>query len=151
MSRPNKNATFLEIAETLSRRSTCARRQVGCVLVNEHHHIVGCGYNGVGANLSHCTDKPCQGAGLASGTGLDKCEAIHAEQNALLQCKDVQSIHTAYITCSPCMHCAKLFLNTGVKEIVFTGAEAYDTHAIWMLADAGIKMFQLHEGELHQW
>jgi hypothetical protein len=40
---------------------------------------------------------------LPSGTGLDVCEAIHAEQNALLQCKDVEQIDTAYVTAMPCM------------------------------------------------
>lgn len=51
--------------------------------------------------------------------GQDKCEAIHAEQNALLQCRDVYDIDTAYVTLSPCMACAKLLLNTGCKRIVF--------------------------------
>lgn len=61
----------------------------------------------------------CTGAFSQSGTNLDGCEAIHAEQNALLQCKDVREIHTCYCTASPCITCVKLLLNTGCQRVVF--------------------------------
>src|SRR3546814_1170368 len=61
----------------------------------------------------------CSGAFSPSGTNLDGCEAIHAEQNALLQCKDVREIHTCYCTASPCVTCTKLLLNTGCMRVVF--------------------------------
>lgn len=61
----------------------------------------------------------CDGAFSPSGTNLDGCEAIHAEQNALLQCHDVREIHTIYCTASPCMTCTKLLLNTGCQRVVF--------------------------------
>jgi dCMP deaminase len=57
--------------------------------------------------------------GFASGQGLDACEAIHAEQNALLQCRDVHLIKTCYLTLSPCITCVKLLLNTSCERIVF--------------------------------
>lgn len=62
----------------------------------------------------------CPGAAAPSGTMLDACQAIHAEQNALLQCRDVRAIHTCYVTVSPCVTCVKLLLNTGCRRIVFT-------------------------------
>src|SRR5689334_20181011 len=103
--RPSKDRTFLEVCEVLSRQGTCARRKVGCVLVDEQKNIIGSGWNGNARGLSHCIDTPCPGASEKSGskTSLYLCEAIHAEQNALLQCKDVQTIHTCYISCSPCI------------------------------------------------
>lgn len=107
------------MARLVSERSTCARRQVGCVLVDSHRHVLATGYNGVPAGWRHCTDHPCPGAGGASGEQLDLCEAIHAEQNALLQCEDVQTIWTAYCTDSPCITCVKLLLNTACRRIVF--------------------------------
>jgi dCMP deaminase len=61
----------------------------------------------------------CSGTKSPSGTNLDACQAIHAEQNALLQCRDVYDIHTAYVTASPCVTCCKLLLNTGCRRIVF--------------------------------
>lgn len=56
---------------------------------------------------------------MASGTGLDDCQAIHAEQNALLQCRNVYEVEVAYVTTSPCVTCVKLLLNTSCQRIVF--------------------------------
>lgn len=89
------------------------------MLVSAAGHVLATGYNGVPAGSPHCIDIPCPGAQFASGTGLDACEAIHAEQNALLQCRDVSLIHTAYVTTLPCMTCAKLLMNTGCQRIVY--------------------------------
>ena len=137
--RPSKDKTFLDLAQTLAKRGTCIRKQVGCVLIDELGQILSTGYNGVARGLPHCNEEvsepiiyknvelekkvihphKCAGADHDSGQGLDICEAIHAEQNALLQCADVQKIHTAYVTVSPCRHCMKLFMNTSAKRIVF--------------------------------
>ena len=117
--RPNKNETFLDIAQTVSEQATCIRRNVGCVLVNSKNHILATGYNGVPSGAAHCLDLPCAGAELPSGEGLDSCEAIHAEQNALLQCKDIYDIEKCYCTVSPCMTCVKLLLNTSCSILIF--------------------------------
>ena len=119
MERLSKDEYFVRMADLVSQRATCKRRAVGCVLVSAAGHVLATGYNGVPAGSSHCIDIPCPGFGFASGHGLDACEAIHAEQNALLQCKDVSLIHTAYVTTLPCMTCAKLLMNTGCKRIVY--------------------------------
>ena len=80
---------FLRMALLVSERGTCVRRKVGCILVNKKNHVLATGYNGNPSGFSHCLDNPCKGANSTSGKDLDKCEAIHAEQNTLLQCKDV--------------------------------------------------------------
>lgn len=59
----------------------------------------------------------CQGHDLPPGQ--DKCEAVHAEQNAILQCASPDRIATAYVTKAPCRPCMKLLLNTGCKRIVY--------------------------------
>lgn len=61
----------------------------------------------------------CAAAYAPSGTNLDGCEAIHAESNALLQCRDVYAIDTCYVTASPCINCVKLLLNTSCRKIVY--------------------------------
>ena len=116
----------------LSEQSTCIRRAVGCILVDKYHHIIGSGYNGAACGLSHCIDTLCKGAHLKSGEGLHICEAIHAEQNALMQCADVNKIIACYTTASPCMHCMKMLLNTSCELLVFS--EVYDSNALdmWM-------------------
>lgn len=121
--RPSKDQYFIDMAKLVSTRGTCLRRKVGCVLVNAKGHVIATGYNGVAAGLPHCNDQwfnhACEGATAPSGTNLDSCEAIHGEQNALLQCKDVHEIDTAYVTAKPCVSCMKLFMNTSCKRIVY--------------------------------
>lgn len=117
--RPSKAYTFLFIARILSHQSTCSRRKVGAVLTNKYGHIIGSGYNGVAFGLPHCIDNNCSGADLKSGEGLSECEAIHAEQNALMQCSDIHSIDSVYCTTSPCGHCIKMLMNTSAKHIYF--------------------------------
>lgn len=119
MSRIQIDDYFIEIAKLVARRATCARRQVGCVLVNEQNHILATGYNGVARGQPHCIDTACPGAHCASGTGLHLCQAIHAEQNALLQCRNITEIYAAYVTASPCVQCLRLLLNTSCQVIVF--------------------------------
>lgn len=123
--RPSIHETFIKVAEVIAERGTCARRKVGCVLTDVKGRIIATGYNGPARGLAHCTDTPCQGANCPSGQGLDKCEAIHAEQNALMQCSNVDQIHACYVTVSPCIHCVKMLMNTGCKLIVFSEEYAH--------------------------
>lgn len=115
ISRPSKDEVMLAVAYALSVRATCIKRAVGCVLVDAKGRILATGYNGTPAGLTHCTDKPC-GAGAV---GSDTCQAVHAEINALMQCKDVDAIDTCYTTCMPCNNCGKSLLNTGCKRLVY--------------------------------
>ena len=114
------------------------------MLLNKRGHVLATGYNGVAAGLPHCNDiatetfdsnaypNACAGADAPSGTDLDACQAIHAEQNALLQCGDVYQIHTVYVTASPCITCTKLLLNTGCQRIVFVEAYPHSqAQALW--------------------
>lgn len=117
-----RNIAFMAVAQILSSLGTCARRKVGAVLVNRRHHIIATGYNGVAAGYVHCEgDHTCEAARMQSGEGLELCEAIHAEQNALLQCKDVYDIDIIYVTTPPCLHCVKLLMNTSCRVIICTG------------------------------
>lgn len=117
--RPTKDEVFLSMAVNLGRLSTCARRQVGCLLVDVYGRPLSMGFNGVPREFVHCIEIPCPGAVAKSGEKLELCKAVHAEQNALQFCPDVMRIHTCYVTCSPCVHCVKMLLNTSVRRIVF--------------------------------
>lgn len=119
MSRPDNNEYFLTIAQAVSLRATCARRQVGCVLVNKNHHIIATAYNSVPAGMRHCIDIPCPGAHYPSGEGLEHCMAQHAETLALIRCRDIYDIHTCYVTSSPCLGCTRRLIDTSCERIVF--------------------------------
>lgn len=136
-SRDTKNQYFLKIAELVSSRATCPRRAVGCVTTNTYGHILSTGYNGVPSEYIHCIDHPCGGENNKTGEGLDSCMATHAEQNALLQCRDVMTIDTIYVTTSPCITCAKLIANTSCRTVIYS-EEYKDTTGIDMLKRLGI-------------
>lgn len=130
--RPGTDQYFLLMAYLVSIRGTCQRRRVGCVLTDQYNKVIATGYNGVAAGLPHCLDHACPGAHLPSGTGLDKCEALHAEENALIQCTRPQDIYTVYCTASPCNTCVRKLKNTSAQRIVFSELYPHpESEAIW--------------------
>lgn len=157
--RPDIDDYFMEMAGLASERSTCVRRHVGCVLVNARNHVLATGYNGVARGEQHCNHATSVGGRLhfpfacsgssttASGTNLDACNAIHAEQNAILQCGDVHQVDRAYVTAFPCSTCSKLLLNTSCREIVF--AEEYGDSVGRSLWIASGRLARQHRGEPH--
>lgn len=149
MTRTSTVDVGLLIARAWSLRSTCPRRQVGCILVDDTGHPLSSGYNGPASGQLHCTEHPCPGAGLPSGTGLEKCEAIHAEANALLRCPDVTRVHACFVTHSPCLDCVKLLLNTGCRHVFFEHAYSHDEEAKarWLKGDAGATRRWTHVAE----
>ena len=117
---------FMEIAEIVKTRSTCLRRQVGAVIVKDNR-IITTGYNGAPSGLRHCTEiGGCERARLniPSGQRHELCRALHAEQNAIIQAAKIgvsTEGATIYITLQPCVICAKMLVNAGIKPIVFKG------------------------------
>lgn len=105
--RPDLDTTFMEIAQVLARRGSCAKLQVGCVLVDDDGHIVATGWNGRPRAMGNCHETPCQ----------EGCNGIHAEVNALLRAQGKARV--AYVTHAPCWHCMKTIANSGVWRIVY--------------------------------
>ena len=142
--RPPADFYFLKMAKLVSERGTCARRKVGCVFVNKRNHVIATGYNGNPSGFVHCIDDPCEASKSLSGTDLDKCKAIHAEQNAILQCKDVYDIDRVYTTLEPCIHCIKLLLNTSANQIIY-GEKYVHTEAreLWEKSQRGYTYINL--------
>lgn len=119
MRRPSKIEMLMEVAEVIAKRSTCARRQVGCVITNKLGWILATGYNGQARGTPHCIDTPCPGASYAPGEGLALCEASHAEQAALIQLREPLEARILVCTTMPCMHCIKMISMTSVQIIVY--------------------------------
>lgn len=141
MARKPIDQYYMDIAKQVSSRTTCRRRAVGCVIVDDNNFILSTGYNGVPQALGHCIDAPCPGAKLVSGSGLNVCEAIHAEQNALVRLKEFDKVGTIYCTTEPCGSCAKLIAATSCKKVVFE--EAYPGSGTSLLRKCGIEVTQL--------
>ena len=134
MSRPGTHEIMMTVAEVFATRSTCARRQVGCVITSKTNRILSTGYNGTPSKFTHCTDNPCPGSQYPSGKGIDFCEAVHAEQNALVNVSDILIAHHVYVTTLPCVSCIKLLINTPIKQLYFRNsyAEADRTLELWL-------------------
>ena len=109
MDRPSWNEYFKEIVQITSKRSSCNRLQVGCLLVKDNR-IISQGYNGFLPGLPH------------ESIIRDNHEqaTVHAEQNAISDCakRGVSCLESiAYITHYPCINCFKILAASGIKEI----------------------------------
>lgn len=141
--RPNWNDYFMEMAEVVKNRSTCLRRKVGAVIVKDKR-ILATGYNGAPANTPHCLDIGCyrEKMNIPSGERAELCRGTHAEQNAMIQAayhgvsiKD----SVLYVTLQPCVLCAKMAINAGIKTIHYKGKYP-DELSLKILEEAGIKL-----------
>jgi dCMP deaminase len=115
---------FLMITRQVAERSTCTRAKVGAVIVRDRS-ILATGYNGSPAGMPHCLDVGClvYKSENPNGEVVENCfRTIHAEINAIAQAaRNGSAIRdaTAYITHSPCIHCLKTLVNTGIRTIYF--------------------------------
>lgn len=138
---------FMHMAHLVAGQSTCARRAVGCVVVDARNRVLATGFNGVPPGVDHCYDnnpgvdvKVCDGALAPSGTKLDSCKANHAESNALIQCSRPDDAVACYLTCSPCMSCIKMLMCTGIAHLYF--GEEYphqEAKDLWLSTPLRIK------------
>lgn len=146
MSRPSWQEYFMKLAHEVATRGTCVKRQVGAVIVRDNR-ILTTGYNGPPSKTAHCEEGKCYRIvnNSPSGTDLDKCRAIHAEQNAIIQAAlhGVSTVDSAiYTTHQPCLTCAKMIINAGIRQIYY--AQHYpDPLALEMLDEAGVSYQQI--------
>lgn len=143
MGRPSWDEYFMEIAQLVAKRSTCLRRQVGAIAVRERR-ILATGYNGAPSGLRHCLEVGCLRSEreIPSGERQELCRGLHAEQNVIIQA----ALHgvsiwgaTLYCTHQPCSLCAKMLVNAGMTEIVFSG-DYPDELARSILSEAGVTL-----------
>ncbi|UNC93669.1 deoxycytidylate deaminase [Candidatus Contubernalis alkaliaceticus] len=141
--RPSWDAYFLEVAQVVSTRSNCLRRRVGAIIVKDKR-ILSTGYNGPPTGMKHCDQVGClrEKMNIPSGERHELCRGLHAEQNAILQgalygfsVKD----SILYVTHQPCILCAKMIINTGLKGIIIKDNYPDDL-ALELLKEAGISV-----------
>ena len=123
---------YLEMAAVWAKNSYCVRRQVGALLVKDRM-IISDGYNGTPSGFENvCEDE----------FGVTKPYVLHAEANAITkiaQSGNSSNWATLYITSSPCMECAKLIIQAGIKRVVY--CETYHkADGVELLERAGIEV-----------
>ena len=137
--RIDKNNYYLDIAKSVAERSTCLRKKVGCVIVN-NDEIISTGYNGAprgrknSIDLGYCVKKKCF-PDVRHG-GYDACRSVHAEQNAIISASRKDMIGgTLYLSlfkvengeydpgAKSCQMCRKMIINSGIKKVIVRTSE----------------------------
>ena len=138
MARPTWDVYFMGIAQQVSKRSTCDRKNVGAVIVRDKV-ILSTGYNGSIRGVKHCDEI---GHLIENGHCV---RTVHAEVNAVAQSAmngtEIKN-SSIYLTASPCWPCFKVIVNSGIKKIYF--GEFYRDEKIFKFAqESGIKLIDM--------
>ncbi len=123
---------YIEMAAVWAKNSYCKRRQVGALLVKDRM-IISDGYNGTPSGFENvCEDE----------NGVTKAYVLHAEANAIskvAQSGNSSKGATLYVTASPCIECAKLIIQAGIRRVVYRD-EYRLTDGVDLLRRAGIEV-----------
>lgn len=123
---------YLRMARIWAENSYCTRRKVGAIIVRDSM-IISDGFNGTPSGFENiCEDE----------TGNTKTYVLHAEANAITKVarsNNSSQGSTLYVTASPCMECAKLIIQSGIRRVVYN--EVYRlTDGIDLLQRAGVEV-----------
>ena len=138
---------FMDIAKVASSRSNCVRRKVAAVIVRDKR-IISTGYNGTPRGTRNCNEGGCPRCNgrATSGTALDECLCSHGEENAIVQA----SFHGVslkdgiiYTTFAPCLMCAKMIINSGIREVVYNLDYPLNDSAFRLFNQARVNVRQL--------
>ena len=133
----NLDLRYLRMARIWAENSYCNRRKVGCLVVKDKM-IISDGYNGTPSGFENvCEDE----------NNVTKPYVLHAEANAitkLARSSNNSDNATLYVTASPCIECAKLIIQAGIKRVVY-GEKYRISEGIELLARAGIET--LYKGD----
>lgn len=133
MNRVTKQNYYLDIAQTVSERSTCLRKSYGAIIV-KNDSIISTGYNGAPRGRKNCSDLGhCMRnkLGIPRGERYELCRSVHAEANAIIAAPRDQMLDaTLYMVCinsengelesgiCSCMMCKRLIINAGISKVV---------------------------------
>lgn len=145
---------FMEMAELVSGWSSCYQenRHIGAVIVKDKR-ILTTGYNGAPAGIVSCKDRGVclrRELNVPSGTRQELCYAVHAEQNAICQAAKLGiSVEgaTLYCTHQPCVICARIIINSGIKKVVYKHGYP-DEFSLKLFAEAGMELIKYDENDV---
>ncbi len=139
--RPSWDDYFMAVVKIVSARGNCDRLYAGAVLV-KNNRIIATGYNGAPPGLPTCNEV---GHLLEDGHCV---RTVHGEHNALLQAARISGPSTdgatLYTKYSPCIHCTKYTIATGVKRVVI-GKIYRNPQALDMFKEAGVEVVIYNE------
>lgn len=132
----------MNIARQVAERSNCSRRQVAALIVVDRR-VISTGYNGTPRGIRNCFEGGCPRCASVeeSGERLGDCICAHAEENAIVQAAyHGTSVRdgSLYCTLRPCLMCAKMIINAGIREVVYRSDYAFSEQALAMFEEAGV-------------
>ena len=135
----NLDCRYLRMAQIWAENSYCKRRQVGALVVKDKM-IISDGYNGTPSGFDNiCEDE----------TNTTYPYVLHAEANAitkLARSSNNSDGATLYVTASPCIECAKLIIQAGIKRVIY-GEEYRLSDGLDLMRKAGIEVLFLEQKE----
>ncbi len=136
--RPSFQSIYLELARTLSARSTCKRLRVGTVITTtDFRKVLAVGYNGNATGLPNTCDRDEAG----------NCGCLHSEENAVINCDAPRFIEkVVFVTHLPCVACAKRLINLGNVKKTFYGQDYRVRDSVELLRSVGIEVEQMPAG-----
>jgi dCMP deaminase len=140
--RPSWDEYFMNIAKVVASRSNCIRRKVAAIIVRDKR-VISTGYNGTPRGTRNCNEGGCPRCNgvAASGTALDECLCSHGEENAIVQASyHGNSVKDAiiYTTFAPCLQCAKMIINSGIREVIYNTEYPLNDNAFRLFQEAGV-------------
>lgn len=135
---------FMGLAHLSAKRSKDPSTQVGAVIVNPQHRVVGIGYNGFPYG---CDDDVFPWAREGKSNETKYPYVVHAELNAILNCSQSCKGCTIYISLFPCNECAKAIIQSGISRVIYESDKYAATDNVIaskkMLNAAGVELIQL--------
>lgn len=139
------DSTYMQMAKTIAVHSKAVRKKVGACLVTNHGIVIPA-YNGTPSGMdNNCEEDKGYDELTQSQILVTKPEVIHAELNCILKAaKEGVSVvdSTVYVTLSPCVQCAAMMIQSGVKRVVFD-QQYRDDSGILLLKTAGVAVEQI--------
>jgi len=140
--RPSWDEYFMNIAKVVASRSNCIKRKVAAIIVKDKR-VISTGYNGTPRGTRNCNEGGCPRCNslAPSGTNLEECLCSHGEENAIVQASyHGVSLKDAiiYTTFAPCLQCAKMIINSGIREVIYNMDYPLNDTAFRLFSEAGI-------------
>ena len=136
--------TYMKTARLFAEHSSAVRKKVGAVIVKDDR-IISIGYNGMPAGWDNTCEELKPQSFPHEPALVTKPEVLHAESNAiakLARSSESGDGASMFITCSPCIDCAKMIYQSGIKE-VFYGEKYRDNAGIEFLYKCGINVREI--------
>jgi dCMP deaminase len=140
--RPSWDEYFMNIAKVVASRSNCIKRKVAAIIVKDKR-VISTGYNGTPRGTRNCNEGGCPRCNslAPSGTNLEECLCSHGEENAIVQASyHGVSVKDAiiYTTFAPCLQCAKMIINSGIREVIYNMDYPLNDAAFQLFSEAGV-------------